>query len=345
VRIGIVNDMRTAVEALRRVVLRVPGYQVAWVAHDGATALELCIADRPDVVLMDLAMPVMDGVTCTRRIMAEAPCAILIVTATVTGAYSQVYEAMGAGALDAVNTPVLGLAGDVSGGRELLAKLETIGRLVTRGPPDPDREPPPPQPRPSETPTMVAIGASTGGPQALVQVLGQLSRDLPVVVAIVQHVDVGFAPGLAEWLTERTGFPVEAVIAGTPARAGHAYLAASNDHLVIQPDQSFGYTAHPRALIYRPSVDVFFRSAAANWPSRSVAALLTGMGRDGAEGMLLLRRAGWMTIAQDQTTCVVYGMPKAAVEMGAATRVLPLPRIGISIARHVQPRARRPTRP
>jgi two-component system, chemotaxis family, response regulator WspF len=334
-RIGIANDSRLAVEALRRV-LHKGGHTVAWVANDGVEAVAACRTDVPDVVLMDLRMPILDGVGSTRKIMAESPCAILVVAAGVETNFAQVYEAMGAGALDAVNTPVLGPRGDVDGEQALLAKIDTIGKLVglragrPRARPRPTREP-----ADRTLPPMVAIGASTGGPQALADILAALPHDLPAAVVIVQHVDAEFAEGLAHWLRDRSRFPTELAIDGRRPEAGVALVAASNDHLVLAPDLTLTYTPQPRRYPYRPSVDVFFQSAAQSWPRPSVGVLLTGMGKDGAVGLLALREAGWVTIAQDQASSVVYGMPKAAAELGAAEHVLPLSRIARSIAGHV----------
>jgi two-component system, chemotaxis family, response regulator WspF len=329
VRVAIVNDSPLAVEALRRVVTR-GGHAVAWVAHDGVEAIAQCKTDRPDVLLMDLRMPVMGGVECTRRIMADAPCAILVVTATVSGHFEAVYDAMGAGALDAVNTPVLGPKGDFEGDNAFLEKLETIAKLVAARPPASRSRISQTMSVPTErrtAPPLIAIGASTGGPQALADVLAGMPNDLAAAIVIVQHVDAEFAKGLASWLKDKSGFPTEVALPGRTPQAGLALIAATNDHLVMDPDRRLGYTAHPRKYAYRPSVDVFFHSAAQHWPRASVGVVLTGMGRDGAAGLLALRQAGWATIAQDEETSVVYGMPKAAAEMDAASQVLPLPRI------------------
>jgi two-component system response regulator WspF len=345
VRIAIANDSPLAVEALRRVLVKA-GHAMAWVAANGADAIAACAKDVPDLLLMDLRMPVLDGVACTRRIMAESPCAILVVTAGVDANFAAVYEAMGAGALDAVNTPVLGPRGDLDGDRALLAKIETIGKLV-------GLRAPPARPRtgriPRETrnpamPPMVAIGASTGGPQALAEILAAIPHDLAAAIVIVQHVDPEFATGLASWLRDRAGFPTEIAVAGRRPEAGLALVAASNDHLVLGEDLRLAYTPNPRRYPFRPSVDVFFQSAALYWTRPSIGVVLTGMGRDGAAGLLALREAQWTTIAQDQRSSVVYGMPKAAAELGAAAHVLPLAEIGAAITRHVEDRlrARRP---
>ena len=191
-RIAIVNDVLMAVEALRRIVTSVPDYQVAWMARDGAEAVTKCALDTPDVILMDLMMPVMDGAEATRRIMKDSPCAILVVTATVEGHSAKVFEAMGYGALDAVNTPVLGSGGDLRGGRDLLAKIAVIGKLIGKKtsltrPPVVKSSPPI-----LSTPRLplIAIGSSTGGPKALAEILAPLPARLGAAIVIVQHVDV-----------------------------------------------------------------------------------------------------------------------------------------------------------
>jgi two-component system response regulator WspF len=177
------------------------------------------------------------------------------------------------------------------------------------------------------------MGASTGGPEALARVLRALPATFPGVVLIAQHIASEFAPSLASWLQRACPLPVRLAGAGVPS-LGQVLLAASNDHLVLRPDRRLAYTAEPAENPYRPSVDILFESVAAHWPRPGVAVLLTGMGRDGAAGLLRLRQAGWFTIAQDEASCVVFGMPRAAVESGAACQVLPLDAIGPSLIAH-----------
>jgi two-component system response regulator WspF len=342
-RIGIVNDMPLAREALRRVVLSVPGHDVAWLAADGAEAIASARREVPDLILMDLIMPGVGGVEATRRIMAENPCPILVVTSSVTGHVGPVYEAMGHGALDAVDTPTLGPRGDVRGASALLEKIATVAKLLGKTLPraeDSGVSPPPRPARPSGLPPLVAIGASTGGPNALAQVLGGLAGACHAPVVLVQHVDAAFSPGLARWLAERSGRPVEQAQPGQRPARGSVLLAATNDHLVIDQDQRLRYVEEPRDFPYRPSVDVFFRSARSHWPEPGVAVLLTGMGRDGAVGLLALRRAGWETIAQDERSSVIWGMPRAAVEMGAADKVLPVGDIAAAVVGALSERSR-----
>jgi two-component system, chemotaxis family, response regulator WspF len=326
-RIAIVNDLSMAVEVLRRLVRSVPEYEVAWTAADGAEAVEKCLRDQPDLILMDLIMPVMDGVQATCAIMKQTPCAILVVTATVAGNASKVFEAMGCGALDAVATPVFGMGGRIDGGENLLRKIAIIGRLISNTGTQAAPEAPAHRPARGRMPSLVALGASTGGPKALAAVLRGLPSTLQAGVVIIQHLDVQFAGGLVEWLDEQTELPVSLAREGMRPSAGGVFVAGTNDHLVIGADRSFHYTAEPVDYPYRPSVDEFFLSLARHWPQSGVAAVLTGMGRDGARGLLGLRQAGWRTIAQNEKTSVVYGMPKAAVDAGAADVTEPLERI------------------
>lgn len=333
-RIAIVNDLRLAVEALRRAVATIPDATIAWIAEDGKQAVERCAGDVPDIILMDMIMPVMDGVEATRRIMSKSPCPILVVTATVQGNSSKVFEALGAGALDAVETPGLGAGGGVERAEALVRKVRAIRMIAGAGSSqaalvpkfDPGRTQAP-------TPPLVAIGASTGGPMVLAQILKSFPRPLPWPVVIVQHVDSQFAPGLASWLGAESGQAIGIVEAGESPRAGRVALAATADHLVLDPGGRLQYSRHPIEAVFRPSVDVFFESLAAPQVTRGVAVVLTGMGRDGAIGMKRLRKEGWHTIAQDRASSVVWGMPGACVESGAAVEVLPPDQIAGAIVR------------
>lgn len=317
-RIAIVNDLAIAIEVLRRVVGTDPRHRVLWVARDGAEALVRAQQDRPDLILMDLLMPGMDGVEATRRIMAEAPCPILVVTGSVGHRAGMVFEAMGHGALDAVNLPVL-TAPPEQAGAELLRKIAVLEKL--QGGSTGRSAAAAPGPRPGMP--MIAIGSSTGGPKILVEVLKLLPPTLPAALVVIQHIDRQFAGGLVDWLDQLIPLPVRVAAEGERPAAGTVLVAASNDHLVLRPNGTLGYTAEPREQPYRPSVDVFFQSLVSNWRPPGQAVLLTGMGRDGAEGLLALRQAGWHTIAQDEASSVVYGMPRAAAELGAAMEILP----------------------
>jgi two-component system response regulator WspF len=326
-RIGIVNDLPLAVEALKRALAQNPSHKVIWVAHDGISAIAACAAQTPDLVLMDLIMPGMDGVAATKRIMANTPCAILIVTASIGSNARRTFEAMSLGALDAVDTPQIGTAGPRGGGVALLAKIDTIGRMIgDRGVPITVTEGRSRSGAGSGD-RLLAIGASAGGPGALATLLAGLPQDFPAAIVIVQHVDEQFAAGMAEWLGQKTAMPVRLACQGDRPTAGTVLMAATGDHLVLTAPHLLGYTPNPVDYVYRPSVDVFFQSVCEHWPGDAVGVLLTGMGRDGAVGLKAIRNKGYHTIAQDATSCAVYGMPKAAAALDAAVDILPLDQI------------------
>lgn len=330
-RIAIANDAAMATDTLRRAVTASAEHQVIWTASDGALAIELCAQRRPDLLLMDLAMSGLDGIEATRAIMRHSPCAILIVTATPDQNSAQVFRAMGAGAIDVVATPAP--AGGADGAAQLLAKIRTIGKLIQADVPAARRLVPPAPPVPLSTAgvtTLVAIGASTGGPTALVQVLRGLRLPPSAAVVIVQHIDERFTDSFAHWLGGQIGMRVTTIENGIRLTASGIYIAKSNDHLLLDRHHHLRYSAEPLDYPYRPSVDVFFHCIAGNWRHDAIGIVLTGMGRDGAQGLLAMRRAGSMTIAQDRSSAV-YGMPRAAAEVGAALHVLPLEEIGPAV--------------
>lgn len=333
-RIGIVNDMPLAVEALRRALALEPEHRIAWIAGNGAEAVQNCQVDLPDLLLMDLLMPVMDGVEATRRIMAQSPCAILIVSVDIEQHISRVFEAMGHGALDAVNTPSLG--GDQSADASaLLRKIQNIGWLIgqntgrKRGASAPPVEE-------AAARRLIAIGASAGGPAALATLLKQLPGDLKASVILVQHVDAVFAAGMADWLAGESSLPVRLAQDGERPQPGVVLLAGTNNHMRLQRNGELTYTEEPRSHIYRPSIDVFFDSVVEHWATEAIGVLLTGMGRDGAQGLRNMRGRGFHTIAQNQASCAVYGMPKAAAELDAAREILALESIAPRIVELLQ---------
>lgn len=331
-RIGIVNDLPLAVEALRRVISHEPAHQVIWTASDGLEALKLCGEQRPDVVLMDMLMPRMSGVEATQRIMAEYPCAILIVTSDIERNMNLVFEAMGHGALDVVNTPSLGESKSVDAAA-LLRKLHNIGWMI--GQHGVKTVAAPPQTETTrKRERIVAIGASAGGPASLVSLLNQLPEDFSAAVVLVQHVDEVFALGMAQWLASETKLPVRLAQQDDRPQPGEILLAGTNNHLCMQANGLLSYCKEPAEQIYRPSIDVFFDSLVRHWQGDAVGVLLTGMGRDGAQGLKHMRERGFLTIAQDQASCAVYGMPKAAAAIEAAVEILPLDRIAPKLVKY-----------
>lgn len=324
-RIALVNDLELALEALRRVLALEPRHSVAWIARDGEEAVQRAAADRPDLILMDLLMPRLDGVEATRRITATSPCPILVVTGSVSDRPGLVYEALGHGAIDAISLPNLHEPAALAG-EALLRRIRQI-ELISRpsGATGPERPPPGPAGR---RPPLIAIGSSTGGPRALADCLAGLPADLPAALVVAQHIEAQFAAGLASWLDQQIPLPVRLAQEGEPPQPGVVLLAGTNDHLVLTRSGQLHYSPEPREEPYRPSVNALFRSLVQAGQPPGQAVLLTGMGRDGADGLLELRQAGWFTVAQSAASCAVYGMPRAAVEQGAACEQLDPAAIG-----------------
>lgn len=324
-RIAIANDMPLAVEALRRALAAEPEYQLIWVASNGEEAVSRCREDRPELLLMDMLMPGMDGVEATRQIMNDTPCAILIVTSDVERNMSRVFDAMGAGALDVVAAPSLGPQQvlDAAAVRRKIHNIAwMIGHKTSRS-----VKPTPVRSADNRGKRLVAIGASAGGPASLVELLRQIPADFPASIVLVQHVDEVFAAGMAQWLGSESNIPVRLAREGEVLQPTSVLLAGTNNHLYLAPEGRLVYRREPVDQVYRPSIDVFFESVATHWRGEAIGVLLTGMGRDGARGLKLMRERGFHTIAQDQASSAVYGMPKAAVALDAATEVLPLDRI------------------
>ena len=340
-RIGIAHSSPAAAKMMSEFIESRSGYEIAWVACDGKEAIERAASDTPDLLMMDLKLSSEPGVQATRIIMKNHPCAVLIVTPAAGERVAEVFEAMGDGALDVVNVPVGDEGENPAGKAELLKKIAVIEKLVRkedqsvsglakrrRGPPE-------------QMSPLIAIGSSTGGPKALAVVLSGMPADIEASIVIVQHLDVQFAAGLVDWLDQQTSLKVVLAHADTIPEQGTVYVAGTNDHLILGPDRAFQYVIDPKDYPYRPSVDRFFVSARDNWPKRGVGVLLTGMGRDGAQGLLALREAGWHTIAQDEASSVVFGMPRAAAERGGAVDVLSVEKIAAAITAKIKARGDR----
>lgn len=357
-KVAIVNDQLIAIEVLRRVVESDPAHSVAWIAKDGAEAIQKAAADRPDVILMDLVMPKVDGAEATKIIMQTSPCPILVVTGDVARNFSLVCQALGHGAFDAVMTPSLASGTPAKAGAELLAKLakvdgvsrrirasasttasdSTIMRAIQYTVSDRNASDSGTRLASaaaaaqralaaehfSNAPPVLLIGASTGGPPALEAILSKLPQDFPACVIIAQHIGSEFVGELTTWLKDRCKLRIRLASNGDIPVKSTVLVANSTQHLQLRKAGTLGYTLDPILCPFKPSVDVLFQSFAQHWSAPCVAALLTGMGDDGAQGLLDLRRAGWHTVAQDKESCVVYGMPKAAALIGAASKVLPL---------------------
>jgi len=331
----VVDDSLVAREMLSHILGSDAGIEVIGTATDGAEAVEMTALLRPDLVTMDIHMPRMDGIEATERIMAYTPTPVLVVSSSVYGeGVGRAFDALACGALDVVLKPAprdwAGLddiARDLVRRVRMLSQVRVIthvrgrhaGRRAVCARTDPGSG------------SVVAIGASTGGPSALREVLGGLPAGLPAPILVTQHIAEGFIPGLVEWLDTACAIRVRVAEDGCALLPGTAYLAPTGKDLVI--DGGAVRLANPAASqVHAPSADVLFESVARSRGPAAVGVLLTGMGADGARGLGLLRDVGAATIAQDEATSVVFGMPRAAIERGAAERVLPLNDIAGAIA-------------
>ena len=333
-KIAIVNDTDMATQAIATTLSETREHDVVWTACNGAAAVQLCRENTPELVLMDLVMPVMNGAEATREIMRHCPTGILVVTASIAGNCALAFDAMGAGALDVITTPSLL---NSAGRKDFLEKIAQIGAIVGE-----QNKPEAPPFRTDlfgrravgSTESLVAIGCSAGGPAALAEILGGLDPVGRAAVVIVQHVDARFVEELALWLKAFAKDPLELAAEGTMVAPGHIYLAGKDGHIEIHPGSRLRYDANLTGFAYQPSVNVFFSSIARNWRGRAMGAVLTGMGRDGAIGLRAMREAGFFTIAQDEKSSALYGMPKAAAPF--ASEILPLPSISIRINQWIQ---------
>ena len=331
-RVVIADDSELFIDVLSDLVRREPGLSLVGVAKNGRDAVSQVKALRPDLVVMDVLMPELDGLAATEQIMAEQPTPILILSSdprSRTGRLS--LEALARGALEAMPKPEQ-LPFEGRAKRGLLDRMRLLADVAVvrhvRGRRHQWREPEAPPPSTRRPPVMVstpivAIAASTGGPQALVDVVSLLPVDLRAAVLVVQHMSDAFLPVFAEWLQKSTALVVSIAQEGTSPVAGHIYVAGAGRHLELKRGCFSLPGAEPEER-HCPSADRLFASLARDAPGRTYGVVLTGMGRDGTSGLLHLRQAGGETAAQDASSSVVDGMPRAAREAGAAAKVLPL---------------------
>lgn len=382
IRVLVVDDSVLMRRALTALLTSDPEIEVVGTASDGRAAIEQVAALRPDVITMDVRMPVMDGAQTTEHIMAYYPTPILVLTASLSRFDVDItFKMLGLGALDVMEKPSSGDPAGLERARldlirrvKMLSRVRVVthlrgrrrlsgeltGNAASRSAPvggprhrrgsrplgtgslrrgsGPLRSPEalrrshgarllgpavPPAPRTAlgGARHVVVIGASTGGPRVVQQILRELPLSFPAAILLVQHIADGFTAGMVDWLDASCALPVHLAAAGDLALPGHVYVAPDDLHLLIDREGVLSLSAQP-ALLQRPSVDVTMERAAEAYGPRAIGVLLTGMGRDGAIGLGAIRRAGGYTIAQDGDSCVVFGMPRAAIEVGAACEVL-----------------------
>lgn len=324
----VVDDSAVAREFLVRIVASDPALAVAGTAGSGEEAVRAVRDTKPDVVLMDVVMPGMDGLAATRAIMAATPTPIVLVSASYeAGEVGQTFRAMEAGALAALPKPS-GVAHpdhqrqarSLTQTLRLMSEVKVVRRREMNVPAAPG---PAPTPRVAGRPDLVAIGASTGGPGALNEILRGLSPAFDLPVLVVQHISPGFVQGFTEWLADSTGLAVRVAAGGERPQPGRVYVAPDGLQMGVDRHGSIVVRDDPPEAGLRPSVSYLFRSLAQAPGVAPIAVLLSGMGKDGAQELGLLKEAGAVTLVQDRESCVVFGMPGEAVALGAASLVLP----------------------
>lgn len=334
VKVLVVDDSAFVRKVVKQMLTRSPFIEIVGTARDGAEALELTRELKPDVITLDLMMPGMDGVEFLRRQMAIKPIPVVVVSIThETGAAA--LEAFEAGAVEFVQKPTA-LATDRihEMADELIAKVKAASTVVLAQPAPPEvksgRTTAPPAPLKKGSVDIVVIGISTGGPQALRYLIPKFPADFPVPIAMVLHMPVGYTEMYAQRLNELSGLSVTEAKEGEEVRAGSALLAQAGRHLLFsrRGDQVFTHLdLRPLDTQHRPAVDVLFRSAADAFNGKVLGVVMTGMGNDGVAGALHIKAKGGMVVTEAESSCVVYGMPRAVVEAGASDRVAPLERM------------------
>lgn len=346
IRVMVVEDSPVVRRLLMHIVARDPQLEVIAAFGSAEEALRELPRLRPDVISMDIRLPGMDGLEATRRIMAECPTPIVVIADSVEDASLRIsMNALRAGALSVVEKPV----GTTSEGYEALAdsictqlrimsavpviRRRNIGGRIA-APAGRLREAEFRTP-PSRRPTVVAIAASTGGPPALAKLLGALPAHFPLPILVVQHMGAPFLEGFATWLDGLVTLKVKLAVDGEVALPGQVYVAPGDRHLLLLPNRALRLTTDPPEDGQRPAATVLFRSVAQAAGAHGVGVLLTGMGEDGARGLVELRRQGGLTMTEHESTAVVYGMPAAAVRLGGSGMSLPLELIAPQLLRIV----------
>jgi two-component system, chemotaxis family, protein-glutamate methylesterase/glutaminase len=344
IKLLLVEDSPIATIVLKRIFGASAEIQVVGTACNGLEALELIPKLQPDVICTDFHMALMNGLEFTQEVMHKYPRPILVISASVQADDTQnVFQLLKAGALDVFPKPVSGLASDYDRlANELVAKIKIMSgvKVFTRhqklGTIQKNEKIITSNLLPANNSLfsiknvnpqaikVLVIGASTGGPQALQAIISQFPADFPVPVICVQHISEGFLKGLVDWLGSESKLPVKIARSGELPEAGTVYFPPEKRHLELDSQGRFVYSEAIHLGGHCPSVTVTFKSVANFYGKLAAGVLLTGMGRDGAEGLLAMFRQGGLTIAQDEASCVVFGMPKEAIALGAAQYILPV---------------------
>lgn len=352
IRVLVVDDSAIVRKVLADVLNQQPDIEVVGTAPDAFVARDKIVSLRPDVLTLDVEMPRMDGLTFLEKLMKHYPLPVIVLSSLTQNSTRAALEALNRGAVDVLAKPggpysVADLKDDLPQRvrAAAAARIRRNGAAAAPPPPPPAQAPvPAPARRPAEPggapQQVIAIGASTGGTVAIERVLAALPAEMPPIV-ITQHIPPGFSRTFAQRLNTMCALEVKEAEGGERLENGLALVAPGNRHMEIERIPGGGWRTRlhdgPKVCYQRPSVDVLFRSVAREAGPHSIGVLLTGMGADGADGMLEMRRAGAETIAQNEETCVVFGMPREAIRMGAVQHVLPLGEIAGALLRRARP--------
>ena len=344
IRVLVVDDSAFMRRVVGDAIASQPDMQLIGAARNGLDALLKVEQLQPDVVTLDVEMPEMDGLTALRHLMVRYPRPVVMLSTMTQAGAATTLRALSIGAVDFVAKPSGAISLDFSRVREeLLQKIRgaALARIraqvaSTRRPPEATRVPRAKYPGAFEH--LVVIGCSTGGPRALAALVPELPAEAPTAYLIVQHMPAGFTRSLAERLDASGPIAVREAVAGDRLEGGTALVAPGDYHLRLSPSGAVELDQAARVHGVRPSVDVALESVSERFGSKTVAVILTGMGQDGAAGAAVVRQAGGYVLAEDESTCVVWGMPRAVVERGLAHRVAPLDGIAEAIASIVSAR-------
>jgi two-component system chemotaxis response regulator CheB len=336
IRVLVVDDSRVVRKAIKALLENNPGLRVVGMARNGQEAVEMAAKLKPDVITMDVNMPILGGFEATRLIMEHNPTPIVVVTASMDKEESRVsFKAIEAGALTVVAKPDATSARALAiSQKELVDAVRLMSQVKVihhwRRKPKVKRLSMPSIKRKTDK-SIIAIGASTGGPSALATILRQLPPELKIPVVVVQHISTGFGIALAEWLDKECPLPVRVARRNEKLKPGTVVLAPDQCHLGIDEKGETFFSHNVSYNHHCPSINFLFSTIAKNYQWSAIGVILTGMGNDGAEGIKLIKQSGGFTIAQDQDSSAVFGMPKAAISTGAVDTVLPLDKIAKAI--------------
>lgn len=329
IKVLIVDDSGFTQEVLKTILEKDSAIQIIGMAEDGGKAIELTQKLKPDVIVMDINMPVMNGFEATEHIMAYCPTPILILSSVIDkeGVFTT-FNALAAGAVDVMEKPSMLPSNSWSSiGDVLIKKIKSISKakVVTHVKGRAKEFSPHVKPVSlikSNTPEIIGIGASTGGPSVVMQILKSIPSDYNPGVLVVQHMASGFIKGFSDWLGAACKVKVKLAKDGEKIESGQVLVAPDGFHTIVRSKKTIGLVSGEKVYGVKPSVDILFNSIAEVYGNSAVGVLLTGMGADGAEGLKHIKDSGGITIAQSEDSCAVFGMPKAAIEKGAASKVL-----------------------